>query len=310
MNGYDLFSNLDVQHSQLSKTIKRRTFYVEERGLKIRRRFRTLEEIVSKFTNEINEELNGFYRNHQTEYQDSRKYWQKQLMQEDYSYLLTIKLPRCTQSGFRRTRNREDAKKSYKKLFKEIQTLAIEQKNHWTRNALQCVGVMEHGKNDFWWHVHILFKSTDHDEYIGYRLCDAISKIVDKYKFYKTVFDLRCVYDKEGICAYLVKELKDNEDPHINEGSELFTMKTWFGKERFNPHKVNYFDIKQLKTVIIFALWLKQRGELLLPNPINKLRKILEKRLAHYVVYRRKGKIKPATNFDPFGRPFILFDTV
>lgn len=317
MDALQLHRKLDKTHSQLSKTIKKRSFYVEEKGLKIRIRHRSLEEIVSKYTNEVNEELDGFYRTHRFEYKDEdpRKYWLDKLMQDDYSFLFSIKFPHISQSGFRRTKNRKNAKDSYRILVKEIIQSVINRINHWERNSLQFIGVLEHGDSWFW-HVHMLIKQTNNDEYIGYKLCEAISDITKKYQFYNTVFDLRAVYDKKGICAYMVKELTnkiEDEDGHVNEGSELFTMKTWFGAKQMDNFVVDYFkmninylDIHQLLYIIPFAALLKHQGKLFYPNPINKLKK----RSAHNIGYRRKSKIQPTTNFDLFGRPFILFDTV
>lgn len=319
MASFQTYNNLDEIHAKLSKTIKKRQFYVESKGLKIRRRYRPLNEIISKYTHEVNEELNGFYRTHLIQYQDCRKYWQEQLMQEDYSFLLSIKLPPHTQSGFRRTRNRGNAKKQYRILIKKIIQIVINKTNHWDRTPLQFVGVLEHGEDGFW-HVHLLIKPTNNDEYIGYKLCDALNEITNEYKFYKNVFDLRVVYDKEGICAYMVKELTDeieDENKHVNEGSELFTVKTWFGIENLDNFKVdyfkmniNYFDINQLLYVIPLAAWLKYNGGLQIPNPINKLRRILAKKSAHNVGYGRQGEIQSTANFDLFGRPVILFDSV
>lgn len=317
---FDLYDKLNITNSQFSKTIKSRTWYrtPEEDTWYNKRKYKThhrsVEEIISTFTNDIEYEKNGIYRNHAKELTDYQKEWQKTLMQDDYSFFLSIKLPWRDLSGFIRTKNRKNAIKLYKRLIKEIQIIVINKKDHWTRKGVPFCGVLEHGdEDDGFWHVHLAIKTTENDDYIGYKLCEAISTIVNKYGFYKTVFDLRCVYDKEGLCAYIVKELTpkiEDKKKHVNEGSELFTMKTWFGSKKFKPYKVNYFDINQLRNIIAFALWLKQHGDLSWPNPINKLRRTLTRKSIHYIGDRGKRKIQPTTNFDLFGRSIILLDSV
>lgn len=118
----------------------------------------------------------------------------------------------------------------------------------------------------------------------------------------------------------MVKELIDkieDKNKHTTEGSEIFTVKSWFGIENVDYFKVDYFkmkinylDINQLIYVIPLAAWLKYCGELPKPNPINKLKRRLFSKSTHNISYRRESKIQPATNLDLFGRPVILFDPI
>ena len=325
MNPLDIYDNLcdtqgklDTLKSEFSRVIKRRTWYVEKHGLQIRRRWRSLDEIISKFTREADEEMEGFYRNHNIKLDDYQKAWLEKLMKKEYSFFLTIKLPWCRQSDFCRTQNKKEAIKLYKRLIKELMCIVTAKDNHCFRNPLQFEGCLEHGKSEKkWWHVHIAIQKTNNDEYIAYRLCEAISELVNKYNFFKTVFDLRCVYDKEGLCTYMVKELRKpteyDDISYRDEDSELFTMQTWFGTKKLTNYKVNYFnmkinylDIRQLQYVIGLAVRFKILGLLFWPNPVNKLKK----KLIHKRANRRQRKVNSTTDLDPFGGPIGLLDFV
>lgn len=283
-----------INYPENRKTIKRRTWYVEKRGLKIRRRCRSIEEIFNKFGYEIDREEAGIYRSHKFTLDEYQNAWHQNLMKNDYAFFITIKLPRCTQSGFRRTKDRSKAIELYKKLIKELECLVISKTNHWTRKAFPFVGVLEKGKGGFY-HVHLAIISTDFDNAMAAKLCESIEQIINKYRFYKTVIDIEPVYDKEGLCAYMVKELKDTNILMYDEGPEIFNLQTWFNVKKDAKFSIIDACADILDYILVFVLLVNFGCVQVLCRIVELIRCLLHKRS-----YRRKFEIYPSFHFEVF----------
>lgn len=284
------FDNLQLQNVIFSKTLKRREYYSVRRRGKIKHIRRSYDEILRKRKKELNEELKGKYRNHEIELSEDQEAWKQELMKTKYSFFLTIKLPSINQAGFRRTKNRTEALPQYIRLIKFIQCGVVGKL--WRRFPLRFVSVYEHGEKGFW-HFHLAIPSSEDDDYIANELLRCIDDIVEQYKFHKTVFDLRAVYDQEGLCTYLVKELHSGKNLHVDEGSCLFYVENLFKgvkKGTYVPHKA----LKDLKQLIVSGLQAIRKTYCNLINPIRYVKKkLFQKRLN-----RSSSKINSSSNFD------------
>ena len=283
-----------INHPENRKTIKRRTWYVEKCGLKLRRRWRAIEEIFTKFGYEINREEAGVYRNHKFKLDKYQQAWHQTLMKNDYAFFITIKLPRCTQSGFRRTKDRSKAIELYKKLIKELECLVISKTNHWTRKAFPFVGVLEKGKGGFY-HVHLAIISTDCNNAMAAKLCESIKQIINKYRFYKTVIDIEPVYEKAGLCAYMLKEIRGAEDLMYDEGPEIFNLQTWFNVKKDTNFSIIDACADILESVLVLVLLVGFGCIQILCSIVDLIRCLLHKRS-----YGRKFKIYPSFHFKIF----------
>lgn len=273
--------------ARYAKTIKKRSWYKDKKTNKIQSR--TIRDILEYFNNECFAEDGGIYRNHNYKMTTYQQHWHEYLMEFEYVAFLTIKLPHVHQSGYIRTRHQSDAIKSYKHIIWEFQKTFVGRKHHCERNFFPFKGVLEHGKNDFW-HVHIAIIASAEPISMIKRLLDTIDMIKQRFGFFGTVLDLSPVYDKEGLCAYMVKEIKE-KDSHIgtnyikDEGSFIFDLKSFLNVKtntccdyRFNP-------LTALQMWILFAVYLKHNDLLSIPNPINKLKQPYHNRLAIYKRY-------------------------
>lgn len=262
--------------SRHANTIKRRTWYKDATQDKISRR--SIADILDMFSNECFAEEQGIYRNHNYNMSIEQCAWYLDLIKHEYLALLSIKLPHINQSGYRRTKNQKEAKEMYRRIIQQIEIRFSGSNHHWNRNPLPFVGVFERGKSGFW-HVHLLIKNCGEPMDILRRLLVAIDEVREYYGFFRTVINLRYVYDKEGVCAYLVKELnKNTNNPNAryihDEGAYLFYLKTWFGKVKEKIYPYTSSSLSTLKLWVGFGVILKRNNCLNIPNPINKLRRI------------------------------------
>ena len=257
-----------------ANTIKRRKWYKDTTQDKISHR--TVADIFDLFNNECYAENQGIYRNHKYNMSIEQQAWYLDLVKFEYLALLTIKLPHINQSGYRRTKNQKAAKEMYLRIIKEIEIQFTSSRHHWHRNPLPLIGVFERGKNGFW-HVHLLIKHCGEPMDVLRQLIKAIGDVREYFGFFSTVINLRYIYDKEGVCAYMVKELnKHTNNPNTlyiqDEGAYLFCLKTWFRKVKEKIYPYTPSSLQTLKLWVGFGAILKRNNSLNIPNPINKLR--------------------------------------
>ena len=280
------FENLKLEKVIFSNTLKKRSWYRFKIGDQLFTYPRCYQEVIDEFRNECEEELKGLYRNHEIKLTKEQETWKKHLMKTKYSFFLTIKLPHTNQDGYRRTRNRTEALESYRKLIQELEEYFSG--NNWKRNPLHFTGVLEQGKAGFW-HIHLAIPSSENDLYIADRLCECITKLINKHNFYKTVIDLRAVYDQVGLCLYMLKELGKPQA----EGSEIFYLRNMFKGIKKDRYIVR-MSLKVLKLLVKFGLWIKKVLCFNLPQPIRYVKKkLFQKRLN-----RSSRKINSSTNLD------------
>lgn len=285
------FDYLEIINAMFSKTIKRRSWYKIKQDNTFNLCNKTLEDIVQNFTNKYDDELQGLYRNHTKNLTDGQSAWKKQLMETEYSFFLTIKLPNSNKDGYIRTRNRTKAAYMYKKLVKELEIYFTGHK-HFERNPLHFAIALEKGKSGFW-HIHLAIPRSKDDLYIGVRLCWSIAQLINKHKFYKTVVDLRTVYDQEGLCIYMVKELSLPTNSENDEGPGIF-----YPKVLFPGIKKNHYIIRNLsrpcKKFVRAGLKLIRILAFNLLKPIQHI----TKKLSQQRLNRTSSKINPSSNFD------------
>lgn len=285
------FDYLEIINAMFSKTIKRRSWYKIKQDNTFKLCHRTLEYIVQNFTNECDDELKGLYRNHKKKLTDEQIAWKERLMETEYSFFLTIKLPNTNQDGYIRTKNRTESVSMYKKLVIELEKYFTNQK-HFERNPFFFTGLLEKGESGFW-HIHLAIPRSKDDLYIGARLCWSIAQLINKHKFYKTVIDLRTVYDQEGLCIYMVKELTTPTNSEKDEGPGIFYTKTWF-----TGIKRDHYIIRNLsrpcKRFVRAGLKLMRNLAFNILKPIRYIKqKLFQQR------FNRSGsKINSSTNFD------------
>lgn len=281
------FENLKLENVIFSNTLKTRSWYRFKTGDQIHTCRRYYDEVLDEFRSECNEELKGLYRNHEIKLTKEQEAWKKHLMKTEYSFFLTIKLPHTNQDGYKRTRIRTDALELYRKLIQELEEYFSG--NNWKRNPLQFTGVLEKGKAGFW-HIHLAIPSSENDLYIADRLCESITKLTNKHNFYKTVIDLRAVHDQEGLCMYMVKELRNDN----LEGSEVFYLRGLFKGIKKDRYIVR-MSLKALKLLVRLVLWIKQALNFNVHKPTRYEKANLFQKRSN----RSGGKINPTTNFDP-----------
>ena len=226
-------------------------------------------EMIQKYISECDEEDTGVYRNHKYIMTPYQRYWHKWLMEKQYKYMITIKLPHSMIDGFKRTYNQSEAVKQIRQLIREIEQAYTGHK-HWERDCFDFNNVFEHGKSGFW-HMHlVVVGNTMNYETTYNKLQKAIDNVLQQHKLFKTCIKLTYVYDQEGLCEYLVKELEEPPaDIKLNKNysylSSLYNLFHIQIKEKQN--------IKLCKVIkmVSDAVKSKQERALFKPNPIHKL---------------------------------------
>lgn len=227
-----------------------------------------LHELILKYISECDKEDKGVYRNHKFYLTAYQKRWKDWLMQKEYKYMITIKLPHYERNGFKRTKNQDEAVKQIRKLIRDIER-AYTGHYHFEKDAFDFNCVFEHGESGFW-HCHLVVVSNtmNYETYYN-RLEEATKKVFCKYpELFKTCIELTYVYDQEGLCMYLVKELEDVDNNNLNKRysyvSSLYNL--FHIKVKYKQSKL----CELLKSVLVAAKS-KHKKSLVIPNPINKI---------------------------------------
>lgn len=256
----------EALNSRYEKTINRHR-YTSVENLKL-----PVYELMSKYIDECDSEDKGIYRSHKfklTRYQEQWKDW---LMQKEYKYMITIKLPHREINGFKRTYNQESAKVQLRKLIREIER-EYTGHNHWEKDAFDFNLAFEHGESGFW-HVHIAVVSNtmNYETYYN-KLQAAINRVLQKIGLFNTCIKLTYIYDQEGLCCYFVKELEEPDNNHLQkEYSYLVSLWDWFRIDINKPAVSGVRDSKWIK-MLYNAVKMKSKHSLSVPTPINKLSK-------------------------------------
>ena len=256
---------IEALSSRYSKTIK------QYRWTSLENIRLSIAEFIGKYISECDKEDAGVYRNHKfylTEYQE---YWLKYLMEKEYKYMITIKLPHYEIDGFKRTKNQEAAVEQIRKLIREIEREYTGHK-HWERDCFDFRVVFEHGISGFH-HCHlVVVADTMNYETTYNRLQKSIDSVLQKHKLFKTCIELTYVYDQIGLCMYLVKELENTDNNHLEkEYSYLSDLYGLFHiKIKDKQVKLNNPLCKIIK-LISAAFKTKEEKSLITPNPINKI---------------------------------------
>ena len=261
---------IEALNSRYNKTINRHR-YNNLDNIRL-----SVSEIIAKYISECDEEDAGIYRNHTFNLTSYQRHWHSWLMQKEYKYMITIKLPHYEIDGFKRTTNQQKAIEQLRRLIREIEQAYTNHK-HWERDAFDFNLVFEHGKSGFW-HTHLVVvaNTMNYETYYN-KLQEAINSVLNKHKLFKTCIELTYVYDQEGLCIYLTKELKEqktddnlkNNCSYLSSLSDLFHVNI---KEK-NQSKPNN-ELSKMLNLISAALDSKRKHLLFIPNPINKLKHI------------------------------------
>lgn len=258
----------EATYSRYEKTINRHR-YSNIDNLRL-----SVFDMVLKYLDECDEEDKGIYRNHKFVLTDYQKQWKDRLMQKEYKYMITIKLPHREINGYKRTKNQEEAKKHYRDLIRQIER-AYTGHSHWEYDGFDFNLAFEQGEAGYM-HVHLAVVSNTmaHETYYN-RLQCAINQVLEKTGLFNTCIKLTYVYDQEGLCTYLVKELESPDNNHLKkEYSDLASLRDWFHVEGKNtkPMKVSFRESGLFK-MLSAAVKLKVGNLLSVPNPINKIQK-------------------------------------
>ena len=252
--------------SRYEKTISRHR-YTSTKNRKL-----SVYELISKYIDECDSEDKGIYRNHKFKLTRYQGQWRQWLMQKEYKYLITVKLPHREINGFKRTKNQETAKVQLRKLIRELER-EYTGHSHWEKDAFDFNLAFEHGESGFW-HVHIAVVSNtmNYETYYN-RLQMAIDRVLQKTGLFNTCIHLSYIYDQEGLCYYLVKELEEQDNNHLQkEYSHLASLRDWFSVNINKPAVSDVHESKLFK-MLYEAVEMKRRNLLSIPNPINKLSK-------------------------------------
>lgn len=227
----------------------------------------SIAEFICKYISECDKEDEGVYRNHKFRLTSYQEAWFKHLMEKEYKYMITIKLPHYEIDTFERTFLQQDAVEQIRQLIIEVEQAYTGHK-HWERDAFDFNCVFEHGESGFW-HCHlVVVANTMNYETTYNKLQKAIDSVLQQHKLFKTCIELTYVYEQIGLCMYLVKELENPDNNHLKkESSYLSDLSTLFHiKLKYKQSKL----CKLLKTVLV-AVKSKREKSLVIPNPINKL---------------------------------------
>ena len=226
---------------------------------------------IGNFISECDKEDKGVYRYHKFYLTAYQEHWLKYLMEKEYKYMITIKLPHYEIDGFKRTKNQEAAVEQIRKLIREIEREYTGHK-HWERDCFDFRIAIEHGVAAFW-HGHlVVVADTMNYETTYNKLQESIKRVLQKHKLFKTCIELTYVYDQIGLCMYLVKELKNPDNNHLEKNysylSDLYAL--FHIKVKDKRVKLNNPLCKIIK-LISAAFKTKEEKSLITPNPINKI---------------------------------------
>lgn len=294
MNSYNdfIFSSVsELDMARYRKTIKKHKWtwdFTKRKSI-----YHSPEEILSdpRYIDELWYENNGKFRKHVIVLDKQQDALKIDFIKRNIVALLTIKLPSKSYNGFTRSRKESTAREKYRIIIREILRF-MSGCSHFEKDPpFDFVCVIEHGEKNFWHcHIGIIPLININTDLFMFKLRDACDKTIFKYGFGKKVIDLEWVYDKEGVCTYLVKEFQ-KEDRNYRKEKQLpmyYTLYSMFhvGKQRKLAKLINMIRIACLR---------KKKGSLHIPNPIDKL----FKRLTHKGSYRRKLEINSTTNLCP-----------
>jgi hypothetical protein len=252
--------------SRYAKTIKRyRWTSLENIRLSI-------SEFIGKYISECDKEDTGVYRNHKFHLTAHQEHWLKYLMEKEYKYMITIKLPHYEIDGFKRTKKQAEAVEQLRKLIREIEQEYTGHK-HWERDCFDFRVAIEHGISGFH-HCHlVVVANTMNYETTYNKLQESIKRVLQKHKLFKTCIELTYVYDQIGLCMYLVKELEDakSDDNLRKEYSYLADLYGLFHIKVKNRHVKLDNPLGKIIKLISTAFNAQEEKSLVKANPINKL---------------------------------------
>ena len=156
-------------------------------------------EMIQKYISECDKEDSGVYRNHKFRLTPYQEAWFKHLMEKEYKYMITIKLPHYEIDTFERTFLQQDAVEQIRQLIIEVEQAYTGHK-HWERDAFDFNCVFEHGESGFWHcHLVVVANTMNYETYYN-RLQEAINKVLHRQKLFKTCIELTNVYEQIGLC--------------------------------------------------------------------------------------------------------------
>ena len=232
----------------------------------------SIAEFIGKYISECDKEDAGVYRNHKFYLTAYQEHWLKWLMEKEYKYMITIKLPHYEIDGFKRTKKQAEAMEQLRKLIREIEQEYTGHK-HWERDCFDFRIAIEHGVAGFW-HCHlVVVADTMNYETTYNKLLESIKRVLQKHKLFKTCIELTYVYDQIGLCMYLVKELEDakSDDNLRKEYSYLADLYGLFHIKVKNRHVKLDNPLCKIIKLISAAFKTKEEKSLITPNPINKI---------------------------------------
>ncbi len=225
-------------------------------------------EFIGKYISECDKEDEGIYRNHEFKLTEYQKAWVDWLMEKRYEYMITIKLPHYEIDTFERTFCQQDAVEQIRQLIREIEEAYTGHK-HFERDGFDFRAAVEHGVAGFWhFHLAVVADTLKHETYYN-KLQTAIDSVLQNHGLFKTCIELTYVYDQEGLCMYLVKELEDPGNNHLEkEYSYLSDLYKLFHIKM--KHKT-YKKLNNMIKMLSAAFKSKEEKSLIIPNPVNKI---------------------------------------
>ena len=171
----------------------------------------------------------GIYRNLRKKLTPEQKALKKQHFDPyNYQYMVTIKLPAFSYSGYKRSKAVETARKDYRKIILYFQKALGG--NNWERHPLHIVGALENGtdetlgnNNAGYFHVHFLILKT---RYSDKQIIKAFEDVDDKFGFPGNVIVVDELYKEKGAILYLLKEQGYKTGSH--EYCEIFNTESLF----------------------------------------------------------------------------------
>lgn len=190
----------------------------------------------------------GIYRTLRKKLTPEQKALKKQYFDPyNYQYMVTIRLPAFTYSGYKRSKNVETAREDYRKLILYFQKALGG--NNWKRHPLHIVGALENGKDENWFndnagyfHVHFLILKT---RYSAKQINKAFEHVDERFGLPRYVIEVDELYEEKGAVLYHLKEQGYQTGSH--EYCEVFNTESLF---KIPMPKVKPKTIKNKKRAI------------------------------------------------------------
>ena len=269
----------EAMTTRYEKTINKHLYQLENRGM-------SKLDIVAKYIDECDEEDKGIYRTHGFHLTNYQKWMKDWLMERKYKYMITIKLPHRQIGKYLRTWNYKEAREQLRDIIRQIE-VAYTGHKHFERDAFDFSSVFERGHSKYWhMHIAVVTNTLKYETYYN-RMQAAIDKVLQDTGLFQTCIKLSSVYDQEGVCMYMVKELINSDDNDVSHLSSLYDLLR-IGAKLQKPVFLNVM-LYRLKRMLSAAVKSKDKKSLFISNPINKIQK---NQIKHFTSHNKPARTK------------------